>query len=138
MNKEIKKRKAISLDTKYEIIRKAEDGVKTGKLSEEYQLAKSTICTIISQKDKIIEEFEDNKTRERKRIKMSSYPLLEDAVKMWFDQNNQKTNVTISGNEIIEQAIKYAVFLGYTNFKESNGWLEKFLKRNNITLKYLL
>ena len=103
MNKEIKKWKAISLDTKYEIIRKAEDGVKTGKLSEKYQLAKSTICTIISQKDKIIEEFEDNKTRERKRITMSSYPLLEDAVKMWFDQNNQKTNVTISGNEISDQ-----------------------------------
>ena len=34
---------------------------------------------------------------------MSSYPLLEDAVKMWFDQNNQKTNVTISGNELISK-----------------------------------
>ena len=85
------------------LIRKAEDGVKTGKLSEEYpKLAKSTICTIISQKCKIIEDFEDNKTRE-KIIKMSSYPLLEDAVKMWFDQNNQKTNVTISGNELISK-----------------------------------
>ena len=44
------------------LIRKAEDGVKTGKLSEEYpKLAKSTICTIISQKCKTIEDFEDNK-----------------------------------------------------------------------------
>jgi hypothetical protein len=89
----------------------------------------------LSQKQKIIEEFEDNRTRDRKRIKMSSYPQLEQSVKMWFDQNNQRTNVTISGSEIIQQAIKYAVFLGYNDFKASNGWLDKFLKRNNISLK---
>ena len=95
MNNNDKKRKVISLDTKYEIIRKAEDGVKTGKLGQDYNLAKSTISTILSQKQKIIEEFEDNRTRDRKRIKMSSYPQLEQSVKMWFDQNNQRTNVTI-------------------------------------------
>ncbi len=49
MNNNDKKRKVISLDTKYEIIRKAEDGVKTGKLGQDYNLAKSTISTILSQ-----------------------------------------------------------------------------------------
>ncbi len=43
--------------------------------------------------------------------------------------------MTISGSEIIQQAIKYAVFLGYYDFKASNGWLDKFLKRNNISFK---
>ena len=54
MNNNDKKIKAFSHDTKYEIIRKAEDGVKTGKLSQDYNIAKSTIiypanCTSLIQ-----------------------------------------------------------------------------------------
>ena len=82
-----------------------------------------------------MEEFKENKPSERKRIKMISFPQLEQTVKMWFDQNNQRNNVTISGFDIIQQAIIYAVFLDYTDFKASNGRLEKFIKRNNISLK---
>ena len=44
--------------------------------------------------------------RDRKRLKMSTYPKLEEAMAMWFNQTT-----VIGGQEILEQATKYAIFL---------------------------
>ena len=56
-----KKRKCISLDTRYEI----------SDLANEYEKSASTISTILSSQEKIIKEYEDNcLVNERKRIKI--------------------------------------------------------------------
>jgi hypothetical protein len=130
-----KKRNVISLETKYDIIQKSKEGVTVSKLSKDFNLATSTICTILAEKEKYIQAIEDNALRDRKRLKMSTYPKLEEAMAMWFNQTTNNTNTVIGGQEILEQATKYAIFLGYDNFKASNGWLENFQKRNNIKLK---
>ena len=122
-----KKRNVISLETKYDIIQKSKEGVTVSKLSKDFNLATSTICTILAEKEKYIQAIEDNALRDRKRLKMSTYPKLEEAMAMWFNQTT-----VIGGQEILEQATKYGIFLGYDNFKASN---ENFQKRNNIKLK---
>ena len=104
----IKTRTVISQETKYEIIIKHQDGVTVTKLSKDFNLAASTICTIITEKEKYLKAIEDNALRDRKRLKMSSFPKLEDAVAMWFHQTNNYTNTVITGQDILEQASKYA------------------------------
>jgi len=52
------KRKAISLETKYEVIQKRQRGEKAGDLMKEYSLASSTVATILKNLDKIIKEYE--------------------------------------------------------------------------------
>ena len=70
-----KKRKCISLDTKYEIIKKHLKEAKTSDLANEYEKSASTISTIMPSQEKIIKEYEDNcLVNERKRIKISKYP----------------------------------------------------------------
>ena len=59
---------------------------------------------------------------ERKRIKISKYPKLEDAMSQWFKQ------ASVFQNVIIEKAEKYANFLGYQELKGSSGWLDGFKK----------
>jgi len=41
------KRKAISLETKYEVIQKRQRGEKAGDLMKDYSLASSTVATIL-------------------------------------------------------------------------------------------
>ena len=125
-----KKRKAISLETKYEIIEKSSKGVKTSELAEQYEKSTSTISTILKEKEKIIKEYEENRAGERKRIKLSQYPLLEEAMSWWFKKTNANKNIVIDGPTIQGQAEKYATFFSYTDFKASSGWVENFKKRN--------
>ncbi|GBL84871.1 Tigger transposable element-derived protein 6 [Araneus ventricosus] len=46
-------------------------------------------------------------------------------------------NVPISGPFIIEKALQFAKALGYDDFQESNGWLEKFKRRHRIMAKVI-
>ena len=94
-----KKRTAISLETKYEIIEKSSKGAKTSELAVQFEKSTSTISTILKEKEKIIKEYQNNKG-ERKRIKLSQYPLLEDAMSWWFKKTNANKNIVIDGQRL--------------------------------------
>ena len=53
----------------------------------------------------------------------------------WFKQASAFQNVIIDGPTTLQQAEKYANFLGYQEFKGSSRWLDGFKKRNNIKFK---
>ena len=50
------KRKAIPIETKYEIIQKHLQGVEPKHLAKEYDLASSTLSTIFANKEKITDQ----------------------------------------------------------------------------------
>ncbi|RNA01164.1 hypothetical protein BpHYR1_027771 [Brachionus plicatilis] len=107
-----KKRKCISLETKVEIIKKhCEQKIATSILSKEYSVNTSTISTILSSKEKILEHFEKNLCgTEKKRIKLSS-------LKKHFEKKNFfahlfQCNFDITSNEISAQLAQGTVPLG--------------------------
>ncbi len=111
--------------------------LKPSELAVAYCLAPSTICTIISNKDKILQYFEQNKIDETsKRIRHSNFNNIEDAMMMWFNQTMLNKNITLDGNILKAQAIKFATYFQETNFVASNGWLDGFKKRNNISFRF--
>ncbi|RNA22923.1 tigger transposable element-derived 6-like [Brachionus plicatilis] len=60
---------------------------KTKDLANEYDVNPSTISTILSQNDKILEAYESNLIRPgRIKIKLSDYPDVDKAVLDWFDE----------------------------------------------------
>ncbi|RNA24552.1 hypothetical protein BpHYR1_030124 [Brachionus plicatilis] len=90
-----KKRKCISLEVKIEIIKKhTEQKITTSKLAKEYNFY----------------YFVNLAGPEKKRIKLSSYDDVDQVLLYWFDQA-QKYNITISGIEIQLQALKFATML---------------------------
>ena len=52
----------------------------------------------------------------------------------WFSVVRRK-NISVSGVLLQEKAKEIAESLGLQNFKPSNGWLEKFKIRHNLTFK---
>ena len=55
-----KKRTQLSLETKYEMIQKKLNGIKSVSIQLEYHVSSSTLSTIFKNKDKIIEEYNKN------------------------------------------------------------------------------
>jgi len=53
---------------------------------------------------------------------------------VWFSKTREK-NLPVSGPTLQEKAKQLAEVHGLNDFKASNGWLEKFRKRDNISFK---
>ena len=66
-------------------------------LSILFNLPASTISTIIANKEKIVLVYENNGLPSKKRLKLSTYPLLETALDSWFKQTISHSNLTING-----------------------------------------
>ena len=70
------KRQALTIETKYEIVKLHQGGKKLAFLVKEFNLPQSTVSTILKNKEKTISQYENNPLPSKKRIKPSTYPLL--------------------------------------------------------------
>jgi len=71
-----------------------------------------------------------------KRIRQAEQPYLEEMILLWMS-DTKAHNLPISDEMIIEKAKMFGEQIGISRFefKYSNGWLDKFKKRNGITSK---
>lgn len=80
-------------------------------------------------------DYEQNTGGDRKRRATSNVNAdFEDLLIRWIQDANTRS-ISLTGALIQERARLFAEDLGMTEFKGSNGWLEKFLKRNNLACK---
>jgi hypothetical protein len=70
-----------------------------------------------------------------KRLK-DNPKVLDERMFQWFTVARSK-QISISGPLICEKALTVAASSGMNDFKASNGWLESFRKRHNISFKLL-
>jgi len=110
-------------------------------LVKKYSLSASTISTIINEKnqEKIKHLFDNELIKpECKRMKLPIYQKVDEAMDIWFKNTMKEKNVTLDGTLIQAQALKFAAMEGYVDLKASNGWLDKFKIRHNITYKKIV
>ena len=130
------KRVNISITEKYKALQKIEEGKSMKKsIAEEYGVKKNTISTWIANKRKIIEAYESGQVNSsRKKLKKSDNKDLDEAVFTWF-KNVRSNNSPVNGIIIKEKALSLAKSLELTDFRASDGWLDKWKQRYNVTFK---
>ena len=64
----------------------------------------------------------------QQRIKDGVHPQLEHCLLEWFF-NRRSEGVSISGPLLQEKARSFAIKLGVSNFRASDGWLTRFKKQ---------
>ena len=145
MTQPTRKRKQISLDIKFAIIKQHNDGMRPVDIEKLYEYTSSTVSTIIKNKDKIVKEYENNvaangakRNKLTMQIHRPKYHEIDKAVDTWFAESISQTNVVIGGPEIKEQALRFAVFLQQPEFTASNGWFQKFRERHHISFKTIV
>ena len=130
------KRVNISITEKYKALQKIEEGKSTKKsIAKEYGVKKNTISTRIANKRKIIEAYESGQvSSSRKKLKKSDNKDVDEAVFTWF-KNVRSNNIPANGIIIKEKALSLAKSLELTDFRASDGWLDKWKQRHNVTFK---
>lgn len=125
-------RQALSLSDKVKLI-KDSDGKSCRVLAKEYDISKTQASDILKRKAEFLMEFEGNKNSKRIRLSTNSvYEELNQLVWKWF-QRARSLGVPVSGPMVQEQALRYAQELNFPDFKASNGWLDRWRKRNNVS-----
>ncbi|XP_072145071.1 tigger transposable element-derived protein 6-like [Dermacentor andersoni] len=134
-----RKRAAISLETKRNILREHRGGEKVCNLVRKYGLSQPTISTIIRNALKMTENechasaghaMEDG----RKRIWHGAYKDVEEALYQWF-LRARAMNLPTSGPILAEKAKHFAYLLQNTDFQPGGGWIQRFKERHGIIYK---
>uniref|UniRef100_A0A2S2NNI4 Tigger transposable element-derived protein 4 n=1 Tax=Schizaphis graminum TaxID=13262 RepID=A0A2S2NNI4_SCHGA len=125
-------RKALSITEKLSILKKYDSNpsIEKTKLAESLNIAESTLRTIIV-KRKEIEKCAFEGSNKRKKIKHGKYFTLEQILIKWINKKHAKS-AAVNGPLIQREALKIATSLSITDFKATNGWLDRFKKRNLI------
>lgn len=101
-------------------------------LGEKYGIGKSTVSDILKKKVTFMEQWENNSSASKFRFNNScKYDNLNDMVWEWFCKARGK-NIPISGVLIQEKAMEFSKEIGLSEFKASNGWLDRWKTRHSV------
>lgn len=128
-----RKHKTLTLAVKAEILSKLDEGKQMCELARYYNIGRSTIHDLRKNRHKIENYLKSVEcgAGQRKTLKWSKYPRVEQALYEWYLEERQQSTVT--GEKLQEKAkILYKEIMSKDDFKASDGWLDKFKKRYGI------
>ncbi|XP_037528447.1 tigger transposable element-derived protein 6-like [Rhipicephalus sanguineus] len=131
----VKKRRALSLETKECVIRDMESGLKKASVAAKYGVSDTTVSTIYKNKDKLRQQLQqDSSSLSRKRIRTSKYEDLDAALFRWFREVRAQS-IPVSGPMLQQKAKSLGALLGHDDFNPLNGWIQRFKDRHGISCK---
>lgn len=133
MSETKKTRIVLDLQQKYEAIQKLDKGIPAYKVAEELGVGKTQIQNLRKRKLEVISDFENNVPMNTKRRRHATgNEKINDLTLAWFE-DAVKRKIVVTGPLLKTKALDFASKLNISEFKASNGWLESFIKRNNIS-----
>jgi len=125
-----RKRKAIDLDTKYQIIQAVEKNDKSKvKIAKAFEIPPSTLSTILKCKDTILNAYNSSDFGfSRKKMRIALHQDIEEALFQWFKGVCDK-NIPISGPTLAAKADELVIRLGHTDITANHNWVERSKQR---------
>ncbi|NXT92075.1 TIGD4 protein, partial [Anhinga rufa] len=131
----VRRKKSISIEEKIDIISAVESGKKKADIAAKYGIKKNSLSSIMKNKEKFLEAFESLRfDPKRKRLRTAFYTDLEEALMKWY-RIAQCLNVPVNGPMLRLKANDFAQKLGHSDFKCSNGWLDRFKSRYGLVFR---
>lgn len=115
------------------VIERSRKGESAISIARSMSVGKTQIQNIIRDQDSIVKRWESGENSESKHGKRqkTAYTDLNDKLLDWFIKLRER-NAPVSGPLLKEKALLLSMELGCDDVMASNGWLHKWLKRNNI------
>lgn len=125
--------KNFSLSDKLKIVNEFEIGKSRKTIISEFGVPESTFYRIIKERDSIKSKcFEGHGNVKRQR--KVEFPRLEKCLLDWLKQARDR-NIPIHGPLLKGKAQDFASKIGIKDFASSNGWLEGFKRRHDLSFK---
>ncbi|GBL88632.1 Tigger transposable element-derived protein 4 [Araneus ventricosus] len=129
------KRKNLSFAEKNELIEKFQNSnLSKAAFAKANSIPRTTFNNILAAK--LCSSNAQICDQERKRQRLSPYENVDKALLSWIKYARSQ-NAPISWNVLKEKSLEFAIELGETSFVASNGWLQRFNSRHNLSFKKL-
>lgn len=125
------KRKRLTLADKAAIIRKIEDSTKRTIICVDYEIRQDNITKILAMKEKILQATKNPLQNKKKSLAKPCFVEIESKLVNWIDDCNSK-GIKVTVDLIRHTALELATQDNLCGFSASNGWIQKFMDRNNI------
>ena len=127
-------RKCLTLREKVEVIQPSgTGGISARKLADRFGCGKTQITKALKNKQKAMSEWNSNESSStQKRSNNEKFSDVNQLLWEWYARARE-SNIPVSGPLLVEEAKLIAESLGDENFKGTNGWLQKWKRRHNIT-----
>ncbi|RHZ32959.1 hypothetical protein DYB26_010609 [Aphanomyces astaci] len=129
-------RRETSLVEKLQLIHRADSGsVSQRKLAKDFNIGLGTVNNILKKKANTLLEAHEGAPREAKVRKKPRHEVVDQLVFEWL---KGVKGPHLTGNMVKDKALELAKRMPNTDhFKASNGWLESFCKRHDISFRKL-
>ena len=112
-------------------------GMRIRELAQQFECGKTQIANILKSEASILSMYESSASSSRVLTARScgrqcDYGDVNKSLYEWYTLACSK-NIFPMGPQLIEKAKQIATCLGKNDFKGSNGWLDKWKKRYNVT-----
>lgn len=100
-----------------------------------FSIGLSTIYEILKKKTELTDQWVNSQNPDVKnQLRKTMHEQVNNATFEWFTAARAK-NLPVSGTILQARAMKFAQKFSDTTFKASNGWLESFKRRHQLTFK---
>lgn len=129
----------ITVEEKYKALRALERKETTiNEICARLDVGKSTVFGWHYQREKIIDDYETKQfSSKRMKVRGSKNKEIEELLQEYIN-TTRLTNggaAALSGPNLLAKAEYFAKLLGDYEFKANNSWLDRFRKRNHISMK---
>lgn len=130
-----RKKTVLTIKEKYTALKDLEKGLSKKAIAEKFNVPKNTLTYWIKNKHDIIQKYETGQLgAKRQKLSVGKHDSIDKAVYKWF-MNARERNVPIGGYIIREKALDFAKELNITDFKASDGWLDRWKNRHNVVFR---
>ena len=123
-----------SIKDKYQALKEVGEGKSKLQVAAKYGIPKNTLSTWIKNKDKIFEAAKKVMNTKHQRLRAGSYEKLDQAIFKWL-LTVRSRDVAVSALILKTKAIDFAEKMSIENFHASDGWLDRWKKRYNVSFK---
>ena len=129
--------KNLTLSQKTDVLKHIDENVKFDEIARKFGIGMTTVYNIRSQRDSILSNVADNLNGKRKRMRLCPLGNELDKRLLAWHSDARAHNIPVSDSIMQEKARHIAAEIRYSDFKGSNGWLQRFKQRWGLSSRKL-
>ena len=124
-----------SITEKYKILKEVDKGNSCAFVAKKHNIPKQTLSNWLRKKKQIYESLDSNSsTMKHQRFRGSPCENIDETFYKWL-VNARGRNILISATVLQTKALYFTKELGCNDFSTSDGWLDRWKERKNVSFK---